>query len=168
MSNMLYACSMLYKTKLPLVIAFNKTDVAPANFVFEWMRDYDKFQDDMDAMNDQTYMASLNRSMGLVLDEFYRNLRAVGVSAATGEGIDELFEAIDAAAAEYDENYLPELKARKAAAESRESKRQEENIAKLMRDTDLEATKEKAVDDARKARAKTKAAEAVAGSNSDP
>mmetsp|Transcript_25644 Transcript_25644/g.53049 ORF Transcript_25644/g.53049 Transcript_25644/m.53049 type:complete len:107 (-) Transcript_25644:17-337(-) len=106
--------------------------------------------------------------MGLVLDEFYRNLRAVGVSAATGEGIDELFEAIDAAAAEYDENYLPELKARKAAADARESKRQEENIAKLMRDTDLEVTKERAVDDARKARAKTKAAEAAAGSNSDP
>ena len=27
-SNMLYACSILYKMKLPLVLAFNKTDVA--------------------------------------------------------------------------------------------------------------------------------------------
>ena len=25
MSNMLYACSILYKTKLPFIIAFNKT-----------------------------------------------------------------------------------------------------------------------------------------------
>jgi GPN-loop GTPase len=51
--------------------------------------------------------------MGLVLDEFYRNLRFVSVSAATGEGIKELMEAIDAAAEEYDVNYLPELKRRK-------------------------------------------------------
>ena len=27
MSNMLYACSILYKSKLPFVLAFNKTDV---------------------------------------------------------------------------------------------------------------------------------------------
>lgn len=28
MSNMLYACSIFYKTKLPMVVVFNKTDVA--------------------------------------------------------------------------------------------------------------------------------------------
>ena len=27
MSNMLYACSIYYKTKLPMLIVFNKTDV---------------------------------------------------------------------------------------------------------------------------------------------
>lgn len=31
------------------------------------------------------YMATLMRSMSLVLDEFYKMLRHVGVSAATGE-----------------------------------------------------------------------------------
>jgi len=51
--------------------------------------------------------------MGLVLDEFYSNLRAVAVSAATGEGIPELMAALDAAAAEYEEHYLPELQRRK-------------------------------------------------------
>jgi hypothetical protein len=32
MSNMLYACSILYRTRLPIVLAFNKTDVAPHDF----------------------------------------------------------------------------------------------------------------------------------------
>lgn len=35
MSNMLYACSILYKTRLPLVLAFNKTDVAQHQFALE-------------------------------------------------------------------------------------------------------------------------------------
>ncbi|CAH2050766.1 unnamed protein product [Thlaspi arvense] len=35
MSNMLYACSILYKTRLPLVLTFNKTDVAQDQFVCE-------------------------------------------------------------------------------------------------------------------------------------
>ena len=33
------------------------------------------------------------RSLSLVLDEFYSNLTAVGVSAVTGEGMEELFQA---------------------------------------------------------------------------
>lgn len=35
MSNMLYACSILYKTRLPLVLAFNKVDVAQHQFALE-------------------------------------------------------------------------------------------------------------------------------------
>lgn len=35
MSNMLYACSILYKTRLPLVLAFNKVDVAQHKFALE-------------------------------------------------------------------------------------------------------------------------------------
>lgn len=44
MSNMLYACSILYKTRLPFVVSFNKTDVAPHEFAVEWMSDFDSFQ----------------------------------------------------------------------------------------------------------------------------
>ncbi len=43
-------------------------------------------------------MATLVRSMGLSLQEFYETLETVGVSAATGMGMDLLFEAIDRAA----------------------------------------------------------------------
>lgn len=42
MSNMLQACSILYKTRLPIVLMFNKTDVASHEFCLEWMEDYEK------------------------------------------------------------------------------------------------------------------------------
>ena len=45
MSNMLYACSILYKLKLPLVLAFNKTDAQSHDFAIDWMTDLDAFQE---------------------------------------------------------------------------------------------------------------------------
>ena len=44
MSNMLYACSIMYKFKLPFIIVLNKTDITSAEFALEWMTDYEKFQ----------------------------------------------------------------------------------------------------------------------------
>ena len=44
MSNMLYACSVMYKTRLPLVVLLNKTDVTPATNIEQWMHDFDAFQ----------------------------------------------------------------------------------------------------------------------------
>jgi hypothetical protein len=37
------------------------------------------------------------------------NIKAVGVSAATGEGTERLFECFDEAAVEFKQEYLPEL-----------------------------------------------------------
>ena len=39
------------------------------------------------------------------MDEFYNTLNAVGVSAVTGEGCDDLFDAIDQAADEFERDY---------------------------------------------------------------
>lgn len=80
MSNMLYACSILYKTKLPFILVFNKTDVRDHSFAVEWMQDFEAFQAALDAQRtndggDGSYMNSLNSSMALVLDEFYKHLR---------------------------------------------------------------------------------------------
>jgi len=81
MSNMLYACSILYKTKLPFILVFNKTDIAPHDFAIEWMQDFETFQaalasqDNRDADGEPTYMNSLMHSMSLVLDEFYQHLK---------------------------------------------------------------------------------------------
>ena len=73
MSNMLYACSILYKSRLPLILVFNKTDSLRHEFAIEWMTNFDAFQDAVSHEN--SYMSGLTRSMSLVLDEFYRNLR---------------------------------------------------------------------------------------------
>ena len=40
--------------------------------------------------------------MSLVLDEFYKNLRCVGVSSVTGAGIDSFFDKVDEAVTEYE------------------------------------------------------------------
>lgn len=44
MSNMLYACSILYKTKLPFIIAMNKIDVVDCKYAMDWMEDFELFQ----------------------------------------------------------------------------------------------------------------------------
>jgi GTPase Era involved in 16S rRNA processing len=43
MSNMTYACSIMYRTKLPMILVFNKTDVMSHDFAVEWMQDNDTF-----------------------------------------------------------------------------------------------------------------------------
>lgn len=74
--------SILYKTKLPFIIVFNKTDVQPHAFALEWMQDFEVFQEALathqsttDDGGAPTYMNSLMNSMSLVLDEFYKHLK---------------------------------------------------------------------------------------------
>lgn len=109
MSNMLYACSILYKTKLPFILVFNKTDVVSHDFAVRWMTDFEEFQQALS--QDTTYMSSLMNSMSLVLDEFYNHLRVVGVSAVTGAGMDEFFGAVEEAKAEY-ETWVLDIRAK--------------------------------------------------------
>lgn len=74
--------SILYKTKLPFILVFNKTDVQPHEFAVEWMQDFEAFQEalashkgSVDDEGEPTYMNSLMNSMSLVLDEFYKHLK---------------------------------------------------------------------------------------------
>ena len=132
MTNMLQACSILYKTKLPLLLVFNKVDVARHEFALEWMTDFEAFSAALDA--DSSYSASLSRSLSLVLEEFYENLHAVGVSAVTGEGMEEFFEAVENCRKEYETEYLPELEKRKKEKDELEEKRKAEDLARLRAD----------------------------------
>ncbi|BGP45050.1 hypothetical protein JCM10450v2_000867 [Rhodotorula kratochvilovae] len=141
MSNMLYACSILYKTRLPFLLVFNKTDIEPHGFALEWMRDFEAFQEALLARREThgeedgpAYMDSLMNSMSLVLDEFYKHLRAVGVSAMTGEGMDELFDAVQEARKEYETDYKPELEKLYAEREKKKEAQKAESISRLMRD----------------------------------
>ena len=142
MSNMLYACSILYKLKLPLVLAFNKVDAAPCDYAHEWMRDLDAFSEAL--QQERSYMGSLATSMALMLEEFYRGLQAVGVSALTGEGMEAFFQAVDHAAGEYEETYAVELKKAREARQRNEELRAERNREKLRKDG-LEAAGAKVV-----------------------
>lgn len=69
---------------------FNKTDVQRHEFALDWMKDYDEYERAL--KSDESFAASLSRSMASVLEEFYENLQTVGVSAVIGEGMDEFFE----------------------------------------------------------------------------
>ena len=138
MSNMLNSCSVLYKSRLPMVCVFNKIDITPCEFVKEWMDDFEAYQDAID-VDGEEYMGSLNRSLSLVMDEFYRNIKTVGVSAMTGTGMMELFEKIDESAVEFRESYLPDLARRTAERRAREEAKKEVDLARLQRD--LEATR---------------------------
>ena len=69
----------------------------------QWMEDFEAFQ--AAASSDQSYTSNLTLSLSLVLDEFYKNLRTVGVSAVSGAGMEAFFRAIEASAEEYMESY---------------------------------------------------------------
>ncbi|RKP26265.1 GPN-loop GTPase [Syncephalis pseudoplumigaleata] len=138
MSNMLYACSILYKTRLPFLLVFNKTDVQSHDFAVEWMTDFEAFQRDVHERDD-TYMASLTGSMSLMLEEFYNCLNIVGVSAVTGEGIDALFAQVDKCVEEYEKEYRPEMERLKKEKEERLAEEKKRNVERLLSDLTLDA-----------------------------
>ncbi|KAF5843514.1 hypothetical protein DUNSADRAFT_14430 [Dunaliella salina] len=132
MSNMLQACSILYKAKLPLLLVFNKCDVTRHEFALEWMADFEAYHAALD--RDTTYAATLSRSLSLVLDEFYQNLQSVGVSAVTGEGMDDFFQAVAKGASEYEQFYVPEMEARRKEKVDLEARRRKREMDKLSKD----------------------------------
>ncbi|KAJ4380640.1 hypothetical protein N0V86_003999 [Didymella sp. IMI 355093] len=146
MSNMLYACSILYKTKLPMILVFNKTDAQDAEFAKEWMTDFEAFQAALrneeeggtfggDGITGGSgYMSSLLNSMSLVLEEFYKHLSVVGVSAMTGDGMDDFFKGVQEKKTEFERDYKPELERRRAEREQEKEASRQKELDKLMKD----------------------------------
>ncbi|KAK4537344.1 hypothetical protein CDCA_CDCA12G3369 [Cyanidium caldarium] len=151
-SNMLYACSMLYKTRLPLVLVLNKCDCvseAEAAALSEWMRDFEAFDAAVEAQQQPSgderlahsgdYALSFSRSMALALSEFYREIHVAVFSAVTGEGMPQLLQAIQRAREEYEQGeYLQEVRQRKAERAAREAARIAAERSKYHRDTDAD------------------------------
>jgi GPN-loop GTPase len=79
-------------------------------------------------------MSSLTRSMSLVLQEFYENLTAVSCSAVTGQGITELFAALDKSQEEYYRDYHTALLARIEENKVKELARQTQQMKIVQED----------------------------------
>ncbi|CAI6257226.1 unnamed protein product [Periconia digitata] len=158
MSNMLYACSILYKTRLPMILVFNKTDAQDAAFAKEWMTDFEAFQAALKNEEEggsfggegsavgggSGYMGSLLNSMSLVLDEFYKHLSVVGVSAMTGDGMADFFAGVAEKKAEFERDYQPELERRRAEREKEKAEHRQRELDKLMKDMNVAPSSTKA------------------------
>ncbi|PWW75758.1 hypothetical protein C7212DRAFT_324200 [Tuber magnatum] len=150
MSNMLYACSILYKTKLPMILVFNKTDAQDAGFAEEWMTDFEAFQKALqeeegndDGVGGSGYMASLLNSMSLMLDEFYKHLDLVAVSAMTGAGIDDFMKAVEGKCLEYEKDYKPEMEKARKRREEQKLEEKEKELGKLMKGVEVSGSGKK-------------------------
>jgi GPN-loop GTPase len=155
MSNMLYACSILYKTKLPMILVFNKTDVHDADFAKEWMTDFEKFQEALHKEEEKGvfggegfgggsgYMSSLLNSMSMMLEEFYSHLSMVAVSSTTGDGVNDFFEAVEAKRKEFNHDYKPELEKRRKQREEEKVAGKEQELTKVMQDLNVSAARRK-------------------------
>lgn len=134
-----------------MILVFNKTDVKDAEFAKEWMTDFEAFQASLKQEEESGsfgglegnasgmgggsgYMGSLLNSMSLVLEEFYSHLSVVGVSAMTGAGIDEFFEAVGEKAKEFERDYAPELDRRRKERENEKAENRQKELGKLMKD----------------------------------
>lgn len=154
---MLYACSILYKTRLPMILVFNKTDVKDASFAKEWMTDYDAFQaavqaeasrsDAGDVPAGSGYMSSLVDSMSLMLEEFYAHLRVVAVSSMTGFGVNDFFAAVAEKADEFRRDYQPDLDRRRQERDEQKMKMREKELEKLMKGISMEPKAKVSKDD---------------------
>ena len=135
-ANMMQAVSILYRFQLPMVLVFNKTDVVRHEFALEWMADFEAFHDALDAASaaGAGYGTDLARSLSLVLDEFYRTLRCVGVSAVTGEGADAFVDACAEAGKEFDATYAVMLAQKRQERAKEEEDRKARDLARFEAD----------------------------------
>jgi len=88
-SNMLQAISVLYKSRIQLVLLFNKVDITRSVQIRTWLEDFEKFQAAFDEVADSS--SELGRSIGLVIEEFQAKLPLIDISSLTGEGFEDVF-----------------------------------------------------------------------------
>ncbi|EKG05875.1 XPA-interacting protein, putative [Trypanosoma cruzi] len=123
MSTMLYSSSIMLKQQIPLLLAFNKTDVVSSDAVVLWMKDPDALADAVNSNSgDGNYAGSLVQSLSLFTHGFYESLPVASVSAASGRGMEALEQALEAAKLQYLSDRLPEFK-------KQEKRRNEERAA---------------------------------------
>lgn len=125
-----------------MILVFNKTDVKEPTEAIEWMRDFESFQaavrqEEEEEREGSGYMGSLLNSMSLVLEEFYNHLSVVGVSAMTGDGVEDFFRAVEEKRVEFNKEYKPELDRKKEEAEAAKAGGTEKEMNRLMQDMEV-------------------------------
>lgn len=128
-----------------MILVFNKTDVHSHEFAHEWMTDFEAFQaalrkgeDDELGGGGSGYMGNLLNSMSLMLEEFYKHLSIVGVSAMAGTGIDDFLDAVKGKVDEYEKEYKPELEALRKRREQEKVAKQQKELDRLMKDMQVD------------------------------
>ena len=130
-----------------MILVFNKTDVQSHDFAHEWMTDFEAFQAALRKGEDDElrqgsggsgYMGNLLNSMSLMLEEFYKHLSLVGVSAMAGTGIDDFLTAVQEKVVEYESEYRPELEKMRKQREEEKVAKQQKQLDKLMKDMQVE------------------------------
>ena len=97
------------------------------------MTDFEKYMESLDEISGESYLANLNRSLALVLDEFYQGIPALALSSITGFGFENLIPNLAKSKEEYISTYLPELEAKRKATEE---SRVKEEVSKMQQDVE--------------------------------
>lgn len=133
MSTMMYSTSIMYKSQLPLLLALNKCDIAPAHTVLRWMKSADELTFALSEAR-EGFDSTLTESLALFVSEFYNVLECVSVSATTGLGMDDLEVSLKKCRADFIKEFLPLLEERKRQQHGKELRAQDKMIAALTND----------------------------------
>jgi len=107
MSNILYSCSILYKTRLISLLAVNKIDITSMDFLRDWISNTESF--DSAFIRDHFFAGSFTRSLFLTLDNYHQKTFYTGISAFTGCGMFQILKCIDTFKIEYELNFQIEF-----------------------------------------------------------
>ncbi|KAL0232299.1 hypothetical protein PCE1_002641 [Barthelona sp. PCE] len=135
-SCLFYASSILYRMNLPLLLAFNKSDLQDSKMLLEWMQNPFAFWEALDKTD--SYMGVFARSQSLLLEAFYENIPTATMSSITGAGVDSVFQAFDAQREVFIKDYLPAIQEKqdkiKQARDRKEKTRIQLEIEKISKD----------------------------------
>ena len=113
-------------------MVFNKIDIQSHLFAINWMKSLDDFEAAL--RSNKTYMSTLIQSLGNVLDAFYANIKTVGVSSVTGQGMNDFFEQIEQCKVDYFQSYKPMLLRKRKEREQMEEMEKKKQMEKLEKD----------------------------------
>jgi len=106
-SNILYSCSILYKTRLPLVLILNKIDITSIDFLREWLSDNESF--DRTLEDEKFFAGSFARSLSLAIDVFHKKIPFLNVSAVSGTGSPNIIKCLYRIWKEFSKEFQSEL-----------------------------------------------------------